>query len=238
MLMGCSPFIGAGQFGLKALQYYRMFYLQPMNMVRLFKKSFDLGVEAVQLLAEKPIEALIEASERAGVKPYVVYSTHLSGRDLRRTLDRLSLLEPEVVAVHAEVADRRDVDRIIERLETVEEYGAALGLATHRPGATLPWLEREKVPVEVVLTPLNSLGYAMEPGFEESMEAIEGCTRRIVAIKPLAAGRLKPREAFSFVYRYAESVAVGVASEEEMGETYKAALDEYARTRRGTEGSA
>lgn len=229
LLMGCSPFIGAGQFGLKALQYYQKFHLQPENMVRLFQKSFDLGVEAIQLLAEKPIEALVEASRITGVKPYVIYSTHLFGSSLKRILEKLSILEPEVVTVHAEVADRQDVDRISERLDLVEEYGAILGLATHRPGTTLPWVEKERVPVEIVLAPLNITGYAMEPRFEDSMEAIEKCTRRIVAIKPLAAGRLDPREAFSFVYKYAESAAVGVTSVEEMEETYKAALEEYTK---------
>lgn len=223
LLLGCSPFIGAGQFGFKSILYYQNFYLNPENMVRLFLRSFELGVEAVQLLADRPIEALIEASKRSGVKPYVIYSTHLSGRSLRNILDRLSPLEPEVVAVHAEVADRRDADALLRRLEVMRDYGAIEALSTHRPGSTLPWLKEVDLPVEIVLTPLNRLGYAMEPSFERSLEAIEECRQRIIAIKPLAAGRLRPQEAFGFVYRYADGAAVGVASEEEMEETYEAA---------------
>jgi hypothetical protein len=223
LLLGSSPFIGAGQFGFKSLLYYRRFYLNPENMVRLFLKSFELGVEAVQLLADRPIDAVLEASKRSGVKPYVVYSTHLSGRDLRRILDRLSPLEPEMVAVHAEVADRRDVHAILRRLEIIGEYGAVGALATHRPGSTLPWLGKVDLPIETVLTPLNRLGYAMEPSFEESLDAIERCRLKVIAIKPLAAGHLKPQEAFNFIYQYADSAAVGIVSEEEMEETYEAA---------------
>jgi len=231
LLMGCSPFIGAGQFGARSLLYYRRFYLNPENMVRLFLKSFELGVDAVQLLADRPIDALIEASRRSGVKPYVVYSTHLSGRALRGILDRLSPLEPEVVAVHAEVADRGDVDAIAMRLEIIGEYGAHGGVATHRPGLTIPWLERVELPIKVVLTPLNRVGYAMEPSFDESLEAIRRCRFGVIAIKPLAAGRLKPLEAFRFVYRYVGSAAVGVVSEGEMRETYEAARRAYRELR-------
>jgi hypothetical protein len=231
-MLGCSPFIGAGQFGFKALIYYQRFSLNPENMVKLFLRSFELGVKAVQLLGVKPIDALIKAAEISGVKPFVIYSTDRSGFKLKRVLERLKPLEVEFVAVHAEVADRRDIDRVMERLRIVREYGVSGAIATHRPGLTIPWVERENLPVDVVLTPLNSVGYAMDPDFTSSIKAIRMCSRRVVAIKPLAAGRLRPTEAFRFVYRYADSAAVGVATEEEMGETYEAALREYEKVHR------
>lgn len=235
ILLGCSPFIGAGQFGVKALQYHRRFYLQPENMVKLFQRSFEFGVKAVQLLADKPIDALIEACDSILhlVKPFVIYSTSLSGSRLRKVLDRLSPLEPEVIVVHAEISDNRDIKNIMERLSIVKEYGSALGLATHVPGVTIPWVEKAGVPVEVILAPLNSLGYAMEPSFESGLEAIQGCSRRIVAMKTLAAGRLPPKEAFEFVYRYVDSVAVGITSEIEMKETYEAATKAYQEKKKG-----
>lgn len=227
ILLGCSPFIGAGQFGAKALQYYRRFYLQPGNMVKLFQRSFDLGVRAVQLLADKPVDALIEACDSTRVKPFIIYSTDLTGSKLRKMLDRLSPLEPKVVAVHAEISDILDVEKIMERLSIAKEYGAAPGLATHRPGITIPWVEEAGVPVEVILAPLNMLGYAMEPDSERSLEAIKSCSRKVVAIKPLAAGKLSPSAGFEFVYRYVNSAAVGIASETEMMETYRAAATVY-----------
>jgi len=109
----------------------------------------------------------------------------------------------------------------------VKEYGATPGLATHRPGVTIPWIKEAGVPVEVILAPLNSLGYAMEPDFEKSLEAIKSCSHTVVAIKPLAAGKLSPTAAFEFVYRYLNSAAVGITSEMEMMETYRAATTAY-----------
>ena len=137
--------------------------------------------------------------------------------------------------MHAEVADHHDVSRIEERLDIIREYGASGAVATHRPGLTIPWVERENLPIDAILAPVNKLGYAMEPDFTTSIQAIEDCTRRIVAIKPLAAGRLPPDEAFRFVYRYAESAAVGVTSEEEMKQTYEAALKEYEKVYKGAD---
>ena len=231
LLMGTSPFIGAGQFGFKAFKYYMMFYMQPENMVRLFVKSFELGVKAVQLLADKPIKALIEASKRTNVKPFVVYSTDLTGDRLEARLKTLDPLEPEVVAIHAEIADRRKLDTIERNVKVLEDHGIVAGLATHQPGLTLKWVERENVPVEVVLAPLNKIGYAMDPDFNGSLEAIKSCSRVVIAIKPLAAGKIKPLEAFEFVYKYVDSAAVGVVSEEEMRETYEAAFKAYEKVK-------
>jgi hypothetical protein len=52
---------------------YRRFYLQPKNMVKLLQRSFELGEKAVQLLADRPVDALIEAcnSTRLGLKTVV-----------------------------------------------------------------------------------------------------------------------------------------------------------------------
>lgn len=231
LLLGCSALIGAGQFGRKSAEYYARFYLQPENMVRLFERSFELGVKAVQLLHDRPIDALLEASMRTGVKPYVVYSTELFGAKLQQALDKLKPLSPQVVAVHAEVADRHDWSRVMERLRIIEEFDATPGIATHKPGVTIPWIEKEDLPVDVILAPLNKIGYGMEPDFQQSLRAIEECSRAIVAIKPLAAGRLRATEAFEFVYKYVGCAAVGVASEDEMSQTYQAAREAYAESR-------
>jgi len=49
-----------------------------------------------------------------------------------------------------------------------------------------------------------------------------------LALKPLAAGRLKPtRSLFTFIYTYADSVSVGITSEAEMEETYSVAKKAY-----------
>lgn len=196
-------------------------------MVKLFKRSFELGVKAVQLLADKPTDALIKACNSTGVNPFIIFSTNLSGSKLREALDKLSPLKPKVVAVHAEISDNRDIKKIKARLNIVKEYKSAFGLATHIPGVTIPWIEKANVLVDIILAPLNSLGYAMKPSFEGSLEAIHSSSRRIVAMKTLATGQLSPKTAFKFAYKNVESIAVGITSEKEMKETYEAATTAY-----------
>ena len=67
LMLGTSPFIGAGQFGSKALEYRRLFFEKPENMTRLFVHSAKLGVKAVQLVGYQPlVAALRKAQEITG----------------------------------------------------------------------------------------------------------------------------------------------------------------------------
>jgi len=65
----------------------------------------------------------------------------------------------------------------------------------------------------------------MEPDIESTLKALERTSKAVIAIKPLAAGKLSPEKSvFEYIYRYADSIAVGITSEEEMEETYSSAL--------------
>ena len=48
-MLGTSPFIGAGQFGLKALEYYKTFCLKPSNIAKIYREAYQLGIKALQL---------------------------------------------------------------------------------------------------------------------------------------------------------------------------------------------
>ncbi len=67
LMLGTSPFIGAGQFGSKSLDYQRQFFDNPDNMIRLFVHSANLGVKAIQLIGYQPlVTALMKAEEISG----------------------------------------------------------------------------------------------------------------------------------------------------------------------------
>jgi hypothetical protein len=221
LLLGTSPFIGAGQFGSKALEYQRQFYDTPENMTKLFIHSSKLGVNAVQLVGHEPlVEALRKAEETAG--DFFVAATLPEG-DFASNLDLVSSLEPEFVAVHAFFCDRFD-PRIEEWIDKIKDTGAKPAASTHNPGTSIPLLE--SYGFEAYLAPLNPLGYMMKPDFESTLRAVRNTKNQVIAIKPLAAGKLFPdRNLFEFIFRYADSIAVGIASENEMTETYSIALE-------------
>lgn len=220
LMLGTSPFIGADQFGSKSPDYRRLFFDTPDNMTRLFVHSAKLGVKAVQLVGYQPlVAALRKAQETAG--DFFVAITIPRG-DFASNLGLISSLEPEFVSVHAQFCD--SIDAILsDWIDMIKDTGAKPAASTHSPGTTIPLLD--SLGFEAYLAPVNPIGYGMEPDVESTLRALEHTKKAVIAIKPLAAGKLSPaRSVFEFIYKYADSIAVGITSEDEMVETYSAAL--------------
>jgi len=220
LMLGTSPFIGAGQFGSKSLDYRRRFFDDPDNMTRLFVHSATLGVKAVQLVGYQPlVAALMKAQEISG--DFFVAVTIPRG-DFATNLDLVSVLEPEFVSVHAQFCDGFD-SRLNEWIDMIRDAGAKPAASTHSPGSTIPLLD--ELGFEAYLAPVNTVGYGMEPDVKSTLMALGHTSKVVIAIKPLAAGKLSPeRSVFEYIYKYADSIAVGITSEKEMEETYSAAL--------------
>lgn len=218
-MLGTSPFIGAAQFGAKALEYKRLFFDTPENMTKLFVHSAKLGINAVQLIAYEPLIKALKKAE-ALVGDFFVVATIVE--DFVSDISMISSLEPEFIAPHAQFCDMLD-PRLEEWIDAIKEIGAKPAASTHIPGTSIPKLD--KLGFEAYLTPLNPLGYGMKPDFESTLEAIRNTKKSIIAIKPLAAGKLVPDTSlFKFIFEYADSIAVGAVSENEMAETYSQAL--------------
>lgn len=124
--------------------------------------------------------------------------------------------------MHAQFCDENDA-RLNEWIDMIRYIGAKPAASTHFPGSTIPLLD--DLGFEAYLAPVNPIGYGMEPDIESTLMALEQTKKAVIAIKPLAAGKLSPeRSVFEYIYRYADSIVVGIASEEEMAETYSAAF--------------
>ena len=220
LILGTSPFIGAGQFGSKSLDYRRQFFDKPDNMTRLFLHSASLGVRAVQLVGYQPlVEALMKAQDLVG--DFFVAVVIPRG-NFAANLDLVSPLEPEFVSVHAQFCDDFD-PRLSEWIDMIRDAGARPAASTHSPGTTIPLLD--DLGFEAYLAPVNTVGYGMEPDVESTLKALERTRKKVLAIKPLAAGKISPEKSvFEYIYRYADSITVGITSEKEMEETYSAAL--------------
>ena len=77
----------------------------------------------------------------------------------------------------------------------------------HHAGVTIPLLERESIPVDAYLTPVNRPGAMMFPTPEIALEAIRQASKPVIAIKPLVGGRYLGHKAFEYVF-----AKVGVAA--------------------------
>ncbi|MDI6819684.1 MAG: hypothetical protein QMC89_02105 [Candidatus Hodarchaeaceae archaeon] len=224
-MLGTSPFCGAGQFGARAMVYYQTFYERPQNMVRLISDSAELGVPAVHVVAYPRICQAVEAAAKAcGIELCVIGTIGLG--ELMDEFKNMVALNAAGIALHAGVIDH-DL-REVERCATaIRDAGAAVGVATHQPWKTLPKLC--EVDVDFVMAPVNKLGYMMGPRPEETLRLLSSIKLPVVAIKPLAAGELKPAEAFDFLRARVDAVAVGIASKGELAETWQAIKKHFTR---------
>jgi hypothetical protein len=214
-MLGTSPFIGAGQFGVKAAEYYLNFYLNPKRIAEVYREAYELGVKALQLVVCEPT---VKALEEAKVDFYIAASIF---GNFDKGLKMIEKFSPEIVAIHAEIADSLNHQKIIKCLAAIKRIKVIPAVATHNPGVTIPWIDRLKE-FEVYFAPLNKLGLFMEPNAELALKALKESKAKIAAIKPLAAGKLKPKEALPYIYKHAESACVGMTNRREILEVLEA----------------
>jgi len=107
------------------------------------------------------------------------------------------------------------------------DLGHRVLLGTHHAGSTIPLLEGSSVKFEGYVTPVNKLGIMMFPTMDGALVALRGSGRPIIAIKPLAGGRIRPREALEYVYGDLgmDFCMVGVGSEGEAVEDFTIASE-------------
>jgi len=130
---------------------------------------------------------------------------------------KVLLIEPGSETDFLALTGRTDLlQEIINHARDCLRCPAVVG--THHAGSTIPILENSGVDTEGYVTPVNSLGALMLPTRERALKAMEACKHPIIAIKPMAGGRIPPEKAFDFIYGEveADSCMIGVASEEEL----------------------
>jgi hypothetical protein len=106
-------------------------------------------------------------------------------------------------------------------------FGYRILLGTHHAGSTIPILETSRIEFDGYITPINRRGVMMFPTRMKVLETIRRIKKPMIAIKPLAGGRISPRIAFEFLY---EDLGIGVcvlgvASESEVDEDMSLALE-------------
>jgi hypothetical protein len=134
-----------------------------------------------------------------------------------------------------EVGSESDFLAMTDRLDLLEEFTDFLKSALkcpilfgiHHAGTTIPILEEKKFKNVGYLTPINRLGALMLPSKKKALQAIQLTKKPIIAIKPLAGGRITPKSAFEHIFHEVgvDASMVGVASELELDENFKTALE-------------
>ena len=221
-LIGTSPFIGAGQFGHRAFAYHTKFFNKPSEVAKIISAAVELGVMGVQAL---PYPFIIEAIRRAeadtGVDLVVVAT--LGPEDPFGDIGLFDGLDVRAFLTHGALTDGPRWPGLEELMEEARSSGALAGYVSHRPMRALRRIGSGELPrPDIVMLPFNALGYMMDAPAEAITDELKSLGLRAIGKKVLAAGRLRPREAFRFVLRHEPiaSLAIGVASVEEAKETF------------------
>jgi hypothetical protein len=227
-LLGTSPFIAAAQFGHRARLYQLDLYNNPDNILSIIKKSYEMGVTGIQVIPYPPVVEALQNALDTGINMEVVGTVRPGKED--DDIKILSNLKASSMLLHADTTDGKDWNIIGEKLQAIKDEGTVPGLVTHMPfQSTASLLESPVLDLfDLYMVPVNKLGYLMDCdtyGSEERSrlnEMIIKLDKTVIVKKVLAAGILKPAEAFDYLktVKFADIVALGIASEDEANETF------------------
>jgi len=216
---------------------------KPVDTYRRWLTYYEIERQiAGDMILDKYLEDPVLQCRRdwkAKFKETVHYSKPYGRRELKdlqidfESLERQITILEDFKILFAELGSETDFLAIINRLDLLEtivdslrnRYGHHVLLGVHHAGVTIPKLENSEIKFDGYVTPINRMGVMMFPNRDSAVEAIRAAKRPVIAIKPLAGGRIKPREALEHVYSEMgiDFCMIGVGSEREAEEDFSTA---------------
>ncbi|MFW6155279.1 MAG: hypothetical protein ACOC95_08690 [Planctomycetota bacterium] len=199
------------------------------------------GVDTIMGQGAAPLlrEAMAEASQRTGLGMKLISTPIFPTDDTPAAWDETARLLDDEVAGGAAVcmphmvttdvlldkANRRI--RLMDRMTAmIRERGMIPGLSTHSPEAPV-FADESGLDVATYIQIYNAAGFLMHVEADWVYRSIWDRKRPVIAIKPLAAGRLLPLVGLAFVWatlRARDMVAIGTASADEAAEVIDLSL--------------
>lgn len=210
--LGTSPFFGASQFGERAEEYYRQFYLNPDNMLAIMERAVQLGWGIQSFILPNLVAAIRTLKQTYPQAPcFFVCGMNTLSPEIETAL----FFEPLVIGFHASIADHSSPEERQQCLDSVTNPHILTGFATHEPAKTLPVLQR--MSVDVLMVPLNKNGRLMGKNAHLVPEFVRTCKKPIIAKKVFCAGTINTEFALEYVVSLGVSgVCLGVTSLDEL----------------------
>lgn len=222
--------------------------MDSKRIAAVLSKFLDLGVDAIYGMRPEKVlvEAVKEAEQKSGrrmvkiaIPTFPADGTQSALDETARVLDEHAALGVDLCMPHQATTDAfvnrrtRSLAGIEPILAMTRERGMLPGLSTHMP-ETIVYADATKLDVETYIQIYNPIGFLMQVEVEWVNKIIWDAKRPVIAIKPLAAGRLTPLVGLSFAWstlRDIDMVCAGVSSPgeaEELVETSLALLERRA----------
>ncbi|MFX0116328.1 MAG: hypothetical protein ACFFB3_17390 [Candidatus Hodarchaeota archaeon] len=213
--LGTSPFIGAGQFGSRAVEWHRQFFHNIDAMAELMAECCRIAPPgAVHVIGYEP---LVDAAALVQETHDLIVTASLTAEDPLPSLERLASLNPAVIFLHGSLVDqavqKADQTVLFPLIDQVRSLGAFPGLASHKPLALLEWLSLQDIPEPYgLLLPINKANWGMDGPLQRILSLVSDLQQPVMAMKPLAAGRLSPNTGLRYLVEQQEIAAITVGS--------------------------
>ncbi len=220
----------------------------PEKIANLIKKAYDEGVKSINLVNNDNLLKAFEIACENGVNMDVIATIGKSNVNYLRPdfekakevdwmedIQKLEKYNPSVMLIDEFLVNSFDWDYLKKILDEINNRSIFSGLITFTPFETTEKLLESpiKEDFDFYMIPVNKFAYIMDckSFLKEDQEKLAGLLKeldkKIIIHKALAVGILQPKDAFSFLNTldFVDMIAVGVAKEKEVEETFNTLIN-------------
>lgn len=248
-ILGYGPFMAELYYGHRSRLYLDDLYNNPQNIAEVIVESYNQGVGAINLVNDSNLLEAYDIAVSQGCEMKVIATIGKSDVDYLNPnyevakevdwdedIELFSSYDCPLMLVDEFITDGYDWGLTSRILNRINDAGSLSGLVTAFPSRTSDLL-LENLDMDLFdfyMIPYNSLSYMMDISAfnasqrQEFINKIKKLDKKIIATRILAAGVLKPKEAFTFYKNvdFVDAVCMGVAKVEEAREDFEL-LKEY-----------
>lgn len=248
-ILGYGPFMAELYFGHRSRLYLDDLYNSPQNISDVIVESYNQGVRAINLVNDSNLLEAYDIAVSQGCEMKVIATIGKSDVDYLNPnyevakevdwdddIELFSSYDCPLMLVDEFITDAYDWRLTSKILAEINATGSLSGLVTAFPSKT-SGIIKENMDMDLFdffMIPYNSLSYMMDISAfnasqrQEFIDKINGLNKKIIATRILAAGVLKPKEAFTFFKNvdFVDAICMGVAKVSEASEDFSL-LKEY-----------
>ncbi|WP_292879022.1 hypothetical protein [Methanobrevibacter sp.] len=248
-ILGYAPFMAELYFGHRSRLYLDDLYNSPQNISEVIIESYNHGVRAINLVNDDNLLKAYDLAADAGCEMKVIATIGKSDVDYLNPnyevakevdwdedIELFSSYDCPLMLVDEFITDAYDWRLTSKILSRINDAGSLSGLVTAFPSRTTDLL-KDNIDMDLFdfyMIPYNSLSYMIDISAfnasqrQEFIDKVKGLNKKIIATRIMAAGVLKPKEAFTFYKNvdFVDAICMGVAKVEEAREDFEL-LKEY-----------
>lgn len=248
-ILGYGPFMAELYYGHRSRLYLDDLYNNPQNTSEVIIEAYNQGVRAINLVNDSKLLEAYDLAVSEGCEMKVIATIGKSDVDylnpnyeVAKEVDwdedigLFSQYDCPLMIVDEFITDAHDWRLTSKILERINDSGSLSGISTSFPSRTSDLLA-DNIDMNLFdfyMIPYNSLSYMMDISAfnasqrQEFIEKVSNLNKKIIATRILAAGVLKPKEAFTFYKNvdFVDAICMGVAKVEEAREDFEL-LKEY-----------